>query len=138
VAGSALIIGTGINISLVSAELPRSDATSLWLSGPTDVRNRGAQLDRNALLAAILDHFADLLDRWVAALGDVDTSGLRAEYRQTCATIGSKVRLQLPGGAELLADAIDVAPDGSLIVVDGAGRRASYSAADVVHLRPGQ
>lgn len=133
VAGSALIIGTGINVSLLNSELPRADATSLWLSGA----GPGA-LDRNALLAVVLDGFGVLLDRWVAAFGDVDVSGLRGEYLQHCSTIGSGVRLQLPGGTELLAEAIDVAPDGSLIVLDRAGRRHSYSAADVVHLLPGE
>lgn len=132
VAGAALVIGTGINVSLVATELPRADATSLWLSGA----GAGA-LDRGALLAGILDQFGGLLDRWVAAGGDVDVSGLRAEYRQVCSTIGSRVRLQLPGGAEVLAAAADVAADGSLIVADGAGRRTTYSAADVIHLLPG-
>ncbi|MEP6560885.1 MAG: biotin--[acetyl-CoA-carboxylase] ligase [Nakamurella sp.] len=132
VAGAALVIGTGINVSLVATELPRADATSLWLSGA----GAGA-LDRGALLAGILDQFGGLLDRWVAAGGDVDFSGLRAEYRQACSTIGSRVRLQLPGGAEVLAAAADVAADGSLIVADGAGRRTTYSAADVIHLLPG-
>ena len=135
VAGGALVIGTGINISLIPAELPRPDATSLWLSAPAD---SVGLLDRNTLLAAILDNFGDLLDRWVAARGDVEASGLRAEYRRVCDTIGSRVRLQLPGGVELLADAVDVAADGSLVVVDDSGRRATYSAADVVHLRPGR
>jgi len=137
VAGSALVIGTGINVSLVPAELPRSDATSLWLAAPAGNDTAGVVLDRNALLAAILDSFGDLLDRWVAARGDVDASGLRVEYRRACATIGSRVRLELPGGAAVLAEAVDVALDGSLIVVDDEGRRAAYSAADVVHLRPG-
>ncbi|MET0864941.1 MAG: biotin--[acetyl-CoA-carboxylase] ligase [Nakamurella sp.] len=132
VAGSAMVIGTGLNVSLVHTELPRVDATSLWLSGAT-----GPALDRNALLAAILDSFGDLLDRWVAAAGDVDASGLRSAYREACSTLGSRVRLQLPGGFELVAEAVDVAADGSLVVADGAGRQTGYSAADVVHLLPG-
>jgi len=135
VAGNALVIGTGINVSLVPDELPRPDAISLWLSAPADTG--GVVLDRNALLAGILDNFGDLLDRWIAAHGDVDASGLRVEYLRACDTIGARVRLQLPGGAAVLAEAVDVAADGSLIVVDDAGRRATYSAADVVHLRPG-
>jgi BirA family biotin operon repressor/biotin-[acetyl-CoA-carboxylase] ligase len=137
VAGSALVVGTGINVSLVPAELPRSDATSLWLAAPAGNDIAGVVLDRNTLLAAILDSFGDLVDRWVAARGDVDASGLRVEYRRACATIGSRVRLELPGGPAVLAEAVDVALDGSLIVVDDDGQCTTYSAADVVHLRPG-
>ena len=137
VAGGALVIGAGINVSLGAGRVAPGgrDLAAGWPHRGNDTA--GVVLDRNALLAAILDSFGDLLDRWVAARGDVDASGLRAEYRRACATIGSRVRLELPGGAGVLAEAVDVALDGSLVVVDDAGRRAAYSAADVVHLRPG-
>ncbi len=95
-----------------------------------------AWLDRPVLLARTLETFGDLLDRWVAADGDVDSSGLREEYLRRCSTVGTTVRLSLPGGAQLTALAVDVAPDGALVVRDDAGRRTAYSAADVVHLRP--
>lgn len=94
-------------------------------------------LDRPALLAAILDGFGDLLDRWVGAGGDVNGSGLRQEYRERCSTVGTRVRLLLPGGAPLLGRAVDVSADGALVVEGEAGRLTAYSAADVVHLRPG-
>ncbi len=128
----AVVVGAGINVSLGADELPRPDATSLLLIGAYP-----AALDRAVLLAGILDDFGDLLDRWVAADGDIDASGLRADYRNSCATIGSDVRLVLPGGRQLLARAVDVAADGALLVEDGHGRLTAYSAADVVHLRPG-
>jgi BirA family biotin operon repressor/biotin-[acetyl-CoA-carboxylase] ligase len=129
----AVVVGAGINVSLRARELPRPDSTSLLLIG---ARPLAAALDRAALLAAILDDFGDLLDRWVAADGDVDRSGLRADYRSSCATIGSDVRLLLPDGRQVIARAVDVAPDGTLLAADGSGRVTSYSAADVVHLRP--
>jgi len=129
VADDALIVGAGINVSLQATELPRQDATSLLLSGGSD------RLDREALLAAILDEFGVLLNRWSGAKGDIDRSGLRSDYLTSCSTIGSRVRLILPGGRQHLATAVDVGPDGALVVEDAEGRR-SYSAADVVHLRP--
>jgi BirA family transcriptional regulator, biotin operon repressor / biotin---[acetyl-CoA-carboxylase] ligase len=129
-AEDAVIVGAGINVSLVAEELPRDDATSLLLAGGAPDR-----LDRAAMLAGILNEFGELLDRWVAAGGDVEGSGLRAEYRTVCATVGSRVRLLLPGGAEVVGEAVDVAPDGSL-VVEGSGVRRAYTAADVIHLRP--
>ena len=134
--GNAVVVGAGINVSVTADELPRADATSLLLAGGAG--NGPAVppwLDRPVLLAAILDAFGDLLDRWVAAGGDVDGSGLRAQYRRSCATLGETVRLILPGGAELQVTAVDVAADGALVVQDRTGRRTAYSAADVVHLR---
>lgn len=133
VADDAIVIGSGINVSLLPDELPREDATSLLLAGAdTD------GLDRAVLLARILDEFGVLLDRWVAASGDIDASGLRVDYLRICTTVGSRVRLILPGGGEPVLLAVDVAADGSLIVQDDAGRRRSYSVADVVHLRPAE
>ena len=124
----AVVIGAGINVSLRADELPREDATSLMLAG--------GRTDRQSLLAAILDEFGVLLGRWAAVGGDIDASGLRADYRAACVTIGARVRLELPGGDRLVARAADVAVDGSLVVVGAFGARSSYSAADVVHLRP--
>ena len=135
VADDAVVIGSGINITLRSDELPRPDATSLLLAGADVVE--GDQLDREVLLARILDEFSLLLRRWSAAGGDIDLSGLRADYKDVCATIGARVRLDLPGGGAAQVLAVDVAADGSLVVQDDAGIRRSYSAADVVHLRPG-
>jgi BirA family biotin operon repressor/biotin-[acetyl-CoA-carboxylase] ligase len=128
VADGAVVIGAGINVSLRPAELPRADATSMLLAG-------GA-VDREQLLASVLDEFGLLLGRWTAAAGDIDTSGLRSDYRNACGTIGARVRLQLPGGGQVGGRAVDVAVDGSLVIADAFGARSSYSAADVVHLRP--
>ncbi len=129
VADDALVIGAGINVSLRADELPRADATSLLLAGSD-------RLDRSALLAAILDEFGDLLQRWAKAGGNIELSGLRADYLANCSTVGSRVRLFLPSGQEMPALAVDVAADGALVVADAHGRRRSYTAADVVHLRP--
>ena len=155
----AVVVGAGINVSLTRDELPRADATSLLLAGGVpaeanddpravaaplsdageselDPVSLPARLDRPALLARILDGFGDLLDTWVAARGDIDGSGLREQYRRRCSTLGARVRVILPGGGEVTATAVDVGADGALVVQDDAGRRTSYSAADVVHLRP--
>ncbi len=130
VAGDALIVGCGINVTVGAAELPRPDATSLALSG-------ARTLDRAVLLAAILDRFGGLLDRWTAAAGDADASGLRAEYTACCGTVGAVVRIELPGGAAVTGRAIAVDPSGALVVRDGSGVARAYSVGDVVHVRPG-
>jgi BirA family biotin operon repressor/biotin-[acetyl-CoA-carboxylase] ligase len=126
-AGDLVLVGAGLNISLERAELPRPDATSLLLLG--------ARVDRNALLAAVLDEFGRWLGDWRAARGDVDRAGLRAAYLAACTTLGSSVRLELPGGAAVVGTAVDVDANGAIVLETGAGR-VRYSAGDVVHLRP--
>ncbi len=126
--GDFVVVGAGLNISLDRAELPRADATSLLLAGAGEV-------NRNLLLAAILDEFGDLLDAWRDADGDVDVSGLRRRYLASCTTIGAQVRIELPGGRTATGLAVDVDPDGAIVVEQADGRHR-YSAGDVVHLRP--
>jgi BirA family biotin operon repressor/biotin-[acetyl-CoA-carboxylase] ligase len=125
----AVIVGAGLNISLRADELPRADATSLRLSG-------AAVVDRNALLVAVLDEFRSLLQAWRRAGGDVDAAGLRQGYLNSCATIGSWVRVELPGDVSLVGRAVDVDPDGAIVLQDANGGRSRHSAGDVVHLRP--
>jgi BirA family biotin operon repressor/biotin-[acetyl-CoA-carboxylase] ligase len=97
-----------------------------------------AEVDRNRLLAAILDEFGDLLDPWHRAGGDVDLCGLRPGYLAVCATIGMTVSIELPGGRVVTGTAVDVDQEGAIVVDSGDGTRSRYSAGDVVHLRPSQ
>lgn len=128
-AGSALVVGAGINVTIGADELPRPDAASLLLAGADP-----GLLGREELLAAVLDEFAPLLDRWVAAGGDVECSGLRAEYLARCVSVGRAVTIQLPGSDTVTGRAVDVAPDGSIVIDDGRTQRR-FAAGDVVHLR---
>ncbi len=114
-------------------ELPRPDATSLLLAGAGSV-------DRDLLLAGVLDGFGAWLDDWRGAAGDVDAAGIRSRYLAASVTIGQAVRLEMPGGRAVSGTAVDVDADGA-IVISGpgestGGRRTRYSAGDVVHLRP--
>ena len=126
----AVVVGAGINVSQVAAELPRSPATSLRLAG-------SACTDRDTVLRAYLRALSARYRDWRAAAGDPVASGLAAAYRLACVTIGQRVRVDLPSGEELagLADGVD--DEGRLLVSgDGAGSRA-VAAGDVVHVRPG-
>ena len=60
---------------------------------------------------------------------------LTARYREHSATIGRRVRVELPQG-EIVGTASDVLPDGALVVVDEAGVSHTVTVGDVVHLRP--
>jgi len=119
----AVVVGTGLNVTLRGPELPRADATSLLLAGASCV-------DREALLSGVLHGFAGWYARWRAAAGDPVRSGLIDTYRFHCATIGAKVQLSLPGGSEIVDEVTGVADDGSLLL---AGR--AVAAGDVIHLR---
>ncbi len=127
--GASVVVGAGLNISVRPDELPRSDATSLLAAG-------GREVDRDHLLAAVLDSFGDLLDAWRAAAGDVDAGGLRARYLASCSTIGTDVTIELPGGRQAAGVAVDVDPGGAVVILGRDGTRSRFSAGDVVHLRP--
>ena len=128
-AGTAIVVGIGLNVGQRPDELPPEQATSVWLEGATGS-------DRTAILAAVLTEFEHWYQRWTSGPrpGDASASGLRAEYLKYCATIGKDVRVELPGGAVLTGQACDVDSVGQLLVSAADGVHP-VSAGDVVHLR---
>lgn len=136
VAGDAVVVGIGINVSLDAGELLAAagggtPGTSLLLAGG------GQPPDRALLAAAVLDTLGALLHRWYTAGGDMAAAGLLDDYRAVLDTLGAAVRVELPDGTAVIGTATDVAADGALLVRDAEGTQHKYSAADVVHLRPG-
>ncbi len=123
-----LVIGIGINVTLRADELPAPHATSLVLAGAKNT-------DRDTLLRALLRSFGSWYSEWSEARGDAERSGLSAEYRAGCATLGREVRVELPGGDTVSGQAIDLDPDGRLIIRTAAGASTPIGAGDVVHLR---
>ncbi|MGN9805377.1 biotin--[acetyl-CoA-carboxylase] ligase [Micromonospora sp. L32] len=127
----AIVLGIGLNVTLRADELPENPtglpATSLQLAGATAT-------DRDPLLRALLRSLADWYDRWRTAGGDAVASGLREAYVASCATVGRRVRVLLPDGAELTGLATGVDADGQLLLDTGAGERR-LAAGDVLHLR---
>ncbi|MEV0075529.1 biotin--[acetyl-CoA-carboxylase] ligase [Nocardia neocaledoniensis] len=119
-AAPAVVVGVGLNVDLDESELPVPHATSLTLSG--------ADTDRTALVAAILERFAARFTAWQRAGWATDE--LAAAYRERCATIGVDVRAELPGGQVVTGVATGVDDTGRLLIGDRA-----VSAGDVSHLR---
>jgi BirA family transcriptional regulator, biotin operon repressor / biotin---[acetyl-CoA-carboxylase] ligase len=127
----AVVIGIGLNVALPEAALPVSPAglpaTSLLVEG--------ADVAREPLLVEILR----ALERgYLAFAADPDParSGLLAQYRAACSTLGREVRVELPAGRVLAGTAEDVDPSGRLLVRPaGATSATAVSAGDVVHLR---
>jgi BirA family transcriptional regulator, biotin operon repressor / biotin---[acetyl-CoA-carboxylase] ligase len=128
-AGEAIVVGVGLNVGATRRELPPGQATSLLIAG-------GTNLDRQAILAAVLRELERWYLRWTAAPrpGDAAVSGLRAAYLRACSTVGRDVRVELPGGGVLVGHADDVDDAGRLVVTAADGVHA-VSAGDVVHVR---
>ncbi|SHN45382.1 BirA family transcriptional regulator, biotin operon repressor / biotin-[acetyl-CoA-carboxylase] ligase [Cryptosporangium aurantiacum] len=130
VAGDAVVLGIGLNVTLTEAELPpdRPDTTSLALAGATVT-------DRAELLPAVLNTLAEEYESWRWHGGDAASSGLLDAYRRRCDTLGRDVRVDVPAGDPLHGRAVDIDADGRL-VVDTASGRVAVAAGDVIHVRP--
>jgi len=129
---SAVVIGIGLNVATPAESLPVSPsglpATSLLAEG--------AAVPRDELLAAVLGEFER---RYAAFRADPDPAGtgLLAEYRAVCVTLGQAVRAELPLGRVLTGTATDVDAGGRLLIAERPGDTpAPMSAGDVVHVRP--
>jgi BirA family biotin operon repressor/biotin-[acetyl-CoA-carboxylase] ligase len=124
----AVVFGVGLNVWTRPDELPEGvDATSLSAEG--------ARVARDTLLVALLRRMVADESAWREAAGDPDATGLRERYRAACATVGSPVRLEQPGGTALLATAVDIDRAGRLVLRDRNGDTRTVAAGDVVHLR---
>ncbi|MEB0201796.1 biotin--[acetyl-CoA-carboxylase] ligase [Cryobacterium sp. 5I3] len=124
-----LVIGAGLNLSLDEHDLPTLTSTSLLL-----VTGRAPQAD--AVLARYLIELAGLTAAFLAANGDPVASGLLGTVTALCGTLGSKVRVQLPGGDDLVGVASALDESGRLIVENQAtGEPQAVAAGDVTHLR---
>lgn len=123
-----VVVGVGINVTLREDELPVPQAGSLALAGAVGT-------DRDPLLRAVLRSLEDWYARWRAADGDPLTSGLQETYAAGCATLGRRVRAELPGDRSLVGEAVAVDGDGRLVLATEDGVREPVGAGDIVHLR---
>ena len=131
--GEAVVVGIGVNVSTQPAELPPPGPGAL---AATSLRIEGAaSLDRERLLAGILAGLERRYQAWCQVFGDTERSGLRAEYTGLCATLGRRVRVELPGGRlrDGLAAALDA--DGRLLLSMPPDADLPVAAGDIVHLR---
>jgi BirA family biotin operon repressor/biotin-[acetyl-CoA-carboxylase] ligase len=116
--GEGVIVGIGVNVTTMPDELPVETASSIFIES-------GQELNRNVLLAAILDNFRRILLQWEAGVD------LSSTYRALSQTIGREITIHLPGSRELSGRAIGIGLDGELLLESG----DIITAGDVVHLR---
>ena len=102
----SVVVGLGLNVG--------------W--APDGAAKLGSDIDPLDVLSALLAAFDRLPD---------DVAG---RYRETLATIGRRVRIERADGV-LDGTAIDVDPDGRLVVVDPCAVTHRIDAGDVIHLR---
>ncbi|WP_369214012.1 biotin--[acetyl-CoA-carboxylase] ligase [Streptomyces flavofungini] len=126
--GGGVVVGVGLNVTLREDELPVPTAGSLALAGaPTT--------DRDPLLRAVLRSLEQWYGDWRAAGGDPRASRLQETYAAGCATLGRRVRAELPGDRSLVGEAVAVDGEGRLVLATGAGVQEPVGAGDIVHLR---
>ena len=104
----AVVVGIGVNVG--------------W--APDDAARLGDGIDPLDLLDALLRAYDELPD------------DIGPEYRARLGTIGRTVRVELPDDAVIIGRALDVEPDGQLVVLDECGITHRIGVGDVVHLRP--
>jgi BirA family transcriptional regulator, biotin operon repressor / biotin---[acetyl-CoA-carboxylase] ligase len=108
--GSAVVVGTGINVG--------------W--APAGAARLGDNLSPVEVLAEILRAYDEL---------PADPAQMRELYRSHLGTLGRQVRIELPD-SEIVGTALDVTPEGQLVVLDTCGITHRCDVGDVVHLRP--
>jgi BirA family transcriptional regulator, biotin operon repressor / biotin---[acetyl-CoA-carboxylase] ligase len=86
--------------------------------------------------AAMLGTGFDPVELLNAMLGAYDQlpADISGEYRRALGTIGQSVRVELQD-ADVVGRALDVLPDGRLVVLDECGITHRIDTGDVVHLR---
>ncbi len=129
---SAVVVGAGVNLTVPADELPTPTATSLGLHGAT-----GSAPDlADAVLSSWVADLGRLVGDLAAAGGDAVACGALDAVREACATLGREVRVELPGGAVLVGEAVDVDEAGRLVVRSAtSGGTTAVASGDVTHLR---
>lgn len=133
--GGDVVVGMGINLLVPEWELPTEHSTSLRAAGAKvgDAETFTDAAGRRLLDRVLHDVCAELL-----RLIDLAASNPRAARNLVARhslTLGSEVRVHLPGGEVVDGRARVLADDGSLVMDLPTGGELTVSAGDVEHLR---
>lgn len=116
------VVGAGVNLTQDEAGL-----AALGLVYATSLRLATQKIyTRQAVAVEILNQF----ELFLLLLQKDGVNALLQEYQKHCITLGRKVRV-LENGREMLATAVDIASDGSLVCEKHKGMRFSVNAGEV-------
>jgi BirA family biotin operon repressor/biotin-[acetyl-CoA-carboxylase] ligase len=124
---SCVVIGFGINVNQLATEFPVETATSLLVE-------TGGSIDRDQLLAAVIQNLKKLYFELSVSGGDAQDSGLREAILSLSATVGQQVSVEFPNGKKTFGLAKQIDSTGRL-VVETTSETLTVSAGDVLHLR---
>lgn len=132
--GSA-IVGAGINLLIPEWELPTDRATSLLAAGAAV---GGAESTGDVAGAVLTDRVLSAVAGELFKLTELaleHPDAVRHRVLRNSLTLGTEVRVHLPGGQLVDGRARTLASDGSLVVDLPTGGELTVSAGDVEHLR---
>lgn len=132
--GSA-IMGMGINLLIPEWELPTERATSLLAAG-ADVG--GAESFEDPLGAELADRTVASVVKEIERLAQLagrEPEAIRIRAARNSLTLGTEVRVHLPGDKIVDGRARGLADDGALVVDLPTGGTLTVNAGDVQHLR---
>jgi len=122
-AAGTVVIGCGINVDWRGIDRDGTPLTSL-------AEHYGANIDRGEVVASYLL----ALERRLTMLA-ADPMAVLGDYRAVSATLGQRVRVELPAGGTLEGLATGIDERGSLVVDTGDGDQVAVTAGDVIHVR---
>ena len=117
-----VVLGVGVNANFPTAQLP----DGLLVRATTLMEERGQRVARAAWLGAFLNR----CERWRLSLEAEARQQLISAWRDRSVTLGRAVIVTTPTG-RLSGHAVDVDPDGALLVETADGARVRVAAGDV-------
>lgn len=130
--GDAVVMGSGVNLTLTREQLPTPVSTSLALEGA----NLEGDALADAVLSSYLQNLRALYEAFLHAGADVGASGTQSLVAGLCTTLGKQVRVELPGGGDIIGTATALDETGRLVVRRASdGLVSAVAAGDVTHLR---
>ncbi|MGH9230682.1 MAG: biotin--[acetyl-CoA-carboxylase] ligase [Acidimicrobiales bacterium] len=124
---AVVVVGVGLNVSW-----PEDDEATRALADTAVALDwvTSEPIDRVDLLVAFLRR----LDRSYGQLVRDGHQAAMDEWRRRSATLGRRVRVEL-GADDAEGTAVDVTPEGHLVVEALGGQRRTFAVGDVIHLR---
>ncbi len=131
----SIVVGMGINLLVPEWELPTDRATSVLAAGGAV---GGAETIADPLGEALADRVIAQLATGLMALAQLAVDkpeAARARVLRNSLTLGSEVRVHLPGGELVDGRARALDDTGALVVDLPTGGQLTVNAADIEHLR---